>query len=155
MKKVITLIVCCSVSVGTFAGDTNFVAQLKTMWQTHNASNILVFVEQNVATNRSPETLFARGIIASNLQLWKQGATNYWEQAAQMISTNTVYSAQIRTNVAEHIRGFYSFFMALSPDNSPPSWNTNAHDWFFSRCGDEPTYFDILEIISTLETVEQ
>jgi len=75
MKKIILTILCCTVSIFAIAGDTNFVAHFQTVWQTHNATNILLFTEQNVATNASPETLFARGVIAATLQLWFPGAT--------------------------------------------------------------------------------
>ena len=101
MKTINTVTAMCCIGFVTFAGDTNFVAQFNSVWKTHNASNVLVFVEQNITTNKSPETLFARGIVAVFLQEWSQGATNYWEESMQMITTNTVYSETGKTNATK------------------------------------------------------
>jgi len=155
MKKIIVTMLCCTVNVFAFAGETNFVARFQTVWQTHNATNILLFTEQNLATNRSPETLFARGITAHMLQLWDIGATNYWEQAAQMISTNTVYTEKERTGATKVIQGLNFFLTAKNPNESPPTWNAVDHTFFFTISSDEPFYFDILEFLSTLETIEE
>ena len=139
-------------NVCAFAGDTNFVADFKTVWQTHNASNILMFTEQNVATNATPETLFARGVIAIMLQSW-QGATNHFEQSIQMISTNNVYSANGKTNIINEIRWIQSTVEDIT-DNALPAWDTTRHAAFFTELSSEPIFFDTLQNISTLETVE-
>jgi hypothetical protein len=152
MKRIRVVMMVGCFGITAFAGDTNFVAQFDAIWQTRNASNILVFVEQNVATNKSPETLFARGIVANTLQLWTQGATNYWEQAAQLISTNTVYAELERTTVAKEIRGHNVFIAATLSNNSPPSWDSASHTLFFSALGDKPLYFDILERIAAIKS---
>jgi len=146
------MIACC-ISLSAFAGDTNFVAAFKTTWNTHNASNILVFVEQNVATNRSPETLFARAIVAITLQDWCIGATNYWEQAIQMITTNNTYSVIGKTKSVNSIMALQAIFSEIN--TNPPTWDTNNHAWVFSQPLDEPALFYMLKDISIIETVEQ
>ena len=153
MKKIkMIAIVCCLSSVG-YAGDTNFVHAFNAIWQTHNASNILVFVEQNVVTNASPEVLFARGTVAIALQAWIPGASNFWEQAIQMISTNSVYSEIGKTNAIKQLQGLQDFFSEVS--NDPPTWNTNNHAVAFARVGDKVPYLHVLQDISTIETVEK
>ena len=153
MKMIKMVIVMCCVRVVTFAGDTNFVAQFNAIWQTHNASNILMFVEQNVATNKSPETLFARGSVSGMLQGWTIGTTNYWEQAINIISTNTVYSESEKGNVIKEIRGLQSL-MTVMPADPQPSWNTARHAAFFAEVGDEAPFLDTLKKISTIESAK-
>lgn len=147
-------VVCCLNGV-IFAGDTNFVVAFKVMWQTRNASNILEFVEQNVATNASPETLFARGGVASTLQFWSQGMSNYWEQAMQMIATNNAYSEIGRTNAIRQVSGLRDLTLAMTPYHAFPSWKTNAHAAIFAELGDEAPYFDVLQSISTIDSAEE
>ena len=138
------------VGIVAFAGDTNFVATFKAMWQTHNASNILVFAEQNVATNASPETFFARGIVAIMLQEWGQGATNYFEQTVQIISTNTAYAEPKKVETIKNIHDVQ--FLAVRMTVNPlPSWKTNDHATFFRELPTEPIFFDTLKNISTIE----
>jgi len=151
MRKIVSVVVVCCVSFITRAGDTNFVAQLNAIWQTHNASNILVFVEQNVATNKSPETLFARATIAFTLQDWGIGASNYWEQSIQMISTNNAYTEIGRTNAVAEIRALQGVF-ARFEDNAPPSWNPVGHAADFSR--PKAPFLGILEEIANIPLVE-
>ena len=151
MRMIRMVTVMCCIGFVAFAGDTNFVAQFKTVWQTHNASNILVFVEENVATNKSPETLFARGIVSTMLQFWNQGTTNYWEQSIQMIATNNAYSEIGKTNVIEQIR-FYQFaFSTMAADTPQPSWNTKEQAVIFAELASEPCCFDVLKAISTIK----
>jgi len=154
MKKMKMITLIWSLGMTAFAGDTNFVASFKTMWQTHNASNILVFVEQNVATNRSPETLFARGGVALMLQEWSVGATNYWEQAIQTIATNETHSATGRTNIIKEIRWLQDIVSTID-DNPLPSWNTNVHAVVFAGVGYEAPFFYTLQDIATIESSEQ
>ena len=150
MKTVKVIVIICCARFGAFAGDTNFVASFKTIWQTHNASNILVFAEQSVATNASPETFFARGIVAIMLQEWGQGATNYFEQATQMVSTNNAYSEVGRTNTIKEIQ-FVQFIAVKMTDKPLPSWNPGDHATFFAELATEPIFFDTLKNISKIE----
>jgi len=152
MKRVGMVAVVCCVGFFAYAGDTNFVAAFNAVWKTHNASNILVFVEQNVATNKSPETLFARGTIAVTLQACSQDATNYWEHAIQMVTTNNVYSDKGKTNAVKQIQAVQNLFAGASTNH--PSWNTELHNFFFKKMGDEVPYLGILQRISTIERVE-
>ena len=152
MKTIKTAVAVCCIRFVTFAGDTNFVAVFQAMWQTHNASNILVFAEQNVTTNASPETLFARGIVAIMLQSW-HGATNYFEQSVQMIATNNAYSEIGRTNVIKNIRILQNAVPNIT-DNPQPAWITSRHALFFSELATEPIFFDTLKDISTIEPTE-
>jgi hypothetical protein len=156
MNKIKITIAVCSLGLLAFAGDTNFVAQFKDVWQTHNASNILVFVEQNVATNKSPETLWARGSVAGSLQGWLIGTTNYWEEAIQMISTNNTYSVTGRTNTIKSLRWNQDVTAEISNmEFRPlPLWNTNAHAFIFMY-SDEPLDFDDLKAISTIPSAEE
>ena len=125
------MMVAGCLGVTAFAGDTNFVAQYNAIWQTRNATNIYEFVVQTIATNKSPEVLFARGCVAIDLQDWSVGASNYWEQSMQIISTNTVYTEAGRTNVIKKIQWLQGLF-AQFEDNAPPSWNTASQAVIFS-----------------------
>ena len=95
MNRILLVTLCwflvASVSLG---GDTNFVAVLNMQWQGRNASNILVFVENQVSTNRNVETLFARGIVAAAIQEWGRGATKF----SQKIPFDTTIMRLARTH---------------------------------------------------------
>ena len=153
MKTIKTVVAVCCIGFVAFTGDTNFVAAFNAVYLTHSASNILVFTEHNVSTNASPETLFARGSMAIMLQEWGTGATNYWEQAIQMITTNDMYSAIGKTNVIREIRLLQNIVaeMTCSPQ---PTWNTNNHTLIFAEMGAEAPFFDTLKNISVIERVE-
>jgi len=138
----------------SFAGDTNFVAQFNAIWQTRNASNVLMFVEQNVATNASPEVFFARSCIAMALQQWSIGASNYLEQAIQMVATNGAYSAKGKTNAINTIRDFQGLFSAMVDVNVPqPVWKTNNHAAIFAEVGDEAPFLIELKELATIEPI--
>jgi len=153
MKRIGVAMMIGCFGITAFAGDTNFVAQYDAIWKTHNASNILAFVERNVATNRSAEVLFARGNIALTLQDWCVGATNYWEQSIQIISTNSTYAEIGRTNVINKIRwlqGLFTEIEQIDPAgfNAPPSWNPVSQAVDFST--PKAPYLSILEEIVNL-----
>ena len=135
------------VGITAFAGDTNFVAQYDAVWQTRNATNIYEFVEQAIATNKSAEVFFARGCVAIDLQDWSIGASNYWEQAIQILSTNSAYSAIGRTNVIARIWWLQGLFAEIE-DNAPPSWNATSQAVIFLL--PRTPSLDILEEIATL-----
>ena len=148
-KLTITILISCLNTI-VFAGDTNFVAQFEAIWQTHNATNILIFVEDNVATNASPEVFFARGTVAVTLQAWSTGATNYWEQAIQMLSTNNAYSGIGKTNVLNSIQAAQNIFAGVS--TNPPTWRADVHAVIFSL--PEAPDLDLLKAIANLPPVE-
>jgi len=152
MKIISTIIIICGFYIAIYAGDTNFVASFKTIWKTHDATSILEFTEQNVITNKSPETLFARGLTAGVLQDWSPGATNYWEQAKQMITTNDTYSLSGKSISTFQIGMLQNIFASMG--DNPPTWNTNSHMKVFSGPLDEPPLLHVLERISTIPLAE-
>ena len=155
MKKNQLIIIACFINFAVIAGNTNFVESLNTMWKTYNASNILEFVEINVVTNRSPETLFARGAMAIFLQEWGVGGTNLWEQSINLIQTNTSYSAIGRTNVINEINWYKNVFAAIIDDHgSQISWETNNHTVFFTEFWDGMPLYDTLKNITEIETAD-
>jgi hypothetical protein len=140
----------------THAGDTNFVTAFNVQWQSGNASNILVFVKNQVNTNRNVETLYARGIVAAALQEWGRGAMNYLGQAIQEAETGSLYSTQGEARVVQLIANTKGYFEGLADDtgessNSQPSWNTNHHVVIFNELGTEAPFLDVLQEISTTE----
>ena len=138
------------------AGDTNFVAAFDLQWRSENASNVLAYVESEVATNRNVETLFARGLVAAYLQEWGRGATNYFGQAIAEAQSNTSYSAAGRSNVVQLITEAQGHFEALAddsgePTNSVPRWDTNTHAVIFGELGDQAPFLTTLDQIATSE----
>jgi hypothetical protein len=138
------------------AGDTNFVAAFDLQWRSENASNVLAYVESQVATNRNVETLFARGLVAAYLQEWGRGATNYFGQAIAEAQSNTSYSAAGRSNVVQLITEAQGHFEALAddsgePTNSVPRWDTNTHAVIFGELGDQAPFLTTLDQIATSE----
>ena len=84
MKKM--MILCCLSSVA-IAGNTNFVASFNAIWQTHNASNILMFVEGNVAA-QTPQS--------SSQSLADQAITGY--VGSQPQKSNTFFTEELAGN---------------------------------------------------------
>ena len=127
---------------------TDFADAFNAIWKTHNASNILEFVEQAVATNKSPATLFARGVVALELQEWGVGAIHYWEQALQMIVANNMYPAVWEKSVTKTLC-WMQLSSASEKGDALPSWNANAHAEIFAHWGDEVPHYDELKEIVT------
>jgi len=137
-------------------GDTNFVSAFNAQWSSKNASNILLYVDAQVATNREVETLFARGLVAVYLQKWGRGATNYFSQAISEAETNTNYSAVGRSNIVHMISEASGHFASLAeesgePTNSAPLWDTNVHAVIFGELGDEAPFLTTLDRIANTE----
>ena len=158
MNKNITTLIMSFLSFVMLAGDTNFVIQVNELWKAQNASNLLVFTEINLATNRSPETLLARGVTAAFLQEWGVEATNLFEQAVQMISTNNAYSETGKTKAMAGIQMYCLLFPSIIENfdqYSQPTWNTNMHMSIFMELNDEAPLFDELMEIATIENAEE
>lgn len=150
------LLSCLSTVLVVRAGDTNFVATFDVQWRSHNASNLLTYVDSQVATNRSVETLFARGLLAAYFQKWGRGATNYLGQAVVEAQSNNAYSASGRTNVVRMITDAKGLFEALAddsgePTNSVPTWDTNTHAVVFGELGDQVPFLTTLDRISVTQ----
>lgn len=150
------IVAFCAKAFMSCAGDTNFVAAFDTQWRAHDASNILTYVETQIATNRNVEVLFARGIVAAYLQKWGRGATNYFGQAIATAQSNTCYSASGRSNLVNIISNVNGHFAALAedvgePNNSIPSWDTNVHAVLFGELGDQAPFLSILNDISIIQ----
>jgi hypothetical protein len=142
-------------AVHTHGGDTNFVNSLNAVWRTNNASNILTFAEQSVSTNRCVETLLGRGIVAVFIQYWGRGATNYFAQAAQIVSTNTSYSVAEKKLARCNIAILKDSFTAITddanePQNSQPTWDTQTHALFFAEVGEELPFLHLLKEIAEI-----
>ena len=157
MKTMLSVVLFfASLVVLANAGDTNFVAAFDLQWRSENASNVLAYVESEVATNRNVETLFARGLVAAYLQEWGRGATNYFGQAIAEAQSNTSYSAAGRSNVVQLITEAQGHFEALAddsgePTNSVPRWDTNTHAVIFGELGDQAPFLTTLDQIATSE----
>ena len=137
-------------------GDTNFVTAFDAQWSAKNASNVLVYVEAQVTTNREVETLFARGLVAGYLQKWGRGATNYFGQAITEAQSNTSYSASGRSNVIQMITTAKGHFEALADEcgeatNSTPTWDTNVHAVIFGELGDQAPFLTTLDQIANTQ----
>lgn len=155
-KSLFLVVVILATSFATRGGDTNFVAAFDAQWRSQNASNILIYVESQVATNREVETLFARGLVAAYLQKWGRGATNYFGQAITEAQSNTTYSASGRSNVVQMITEAKGHFEALAddsgePTNSVPTWDTNVHAVIFGELGDQAPFLTTLDRIANTQ----
>ncbi len=136
-----------------FAGDTNFVVTVNTIWQTRNASNVVAYVDGYLATNRNAEALFARGVLAAALETWGRGAAHYLEQAIAEAQTNTLYSVENRTHVVNEMDGIRNIFIAIANDAKEPldstaQWDTGNQSDIFREVGDEFPFLWILEKIA-------
>lgn len=157
MYRILLVSICSFLCASVIhAGDTNFVVTFNTQWQSGNASSILIFVENQVSTNRNVETLFARGVVAAALQEWGRGATNYLGQAIQEAESGSLYSTQGEARVVQLITNTKGYFEGLAddsgePSTSQPSWNTNNHVVIFNELGTEAPFYNVLQEISTTE----
>ncbi len=143
-------------SFGVRAGDTDFVAAFDARWRSHNASDVLAFADAQVATKRSVETLFARGLVAAYLQKWGRGAVDYFRQAIAEAQANVNYSEEGRSNVIQWVTEVKAHLEALSdetgePADSQPTWDANVHAVVFAELGDEAPFLATLDRISRAE----
>lgn len=146
------LYVACLVLTVNCRAD--FTSKLNNLWATHNATNILLFVENSVITNRNSATLFARGIIAGTLQNWGRGATNCLNQSIIEIERSTNYTEKAKSSLFKEISMYNSAFTALLESmnehvNSQPTWDTNVHVRVFEETGTE---FPFLWVIHKLDS---
>ena len=144
------------ITLAVRGGDTNFVAAFDAQWTSQNASNVLVFVDAQVTTNREVETLFARGLVAAYLQKWGRGATNYFGKAIAEAQSNTTYSASGQSNIVQMITDVKGHFEALAddsgePTNSVPTWETNVHAVIFGELGDQAPFLTTLDRIANTQ----
>lgn len=153
MYRISLVSICLFIVVPVaYAEDTNFIMAFNAQWQSGNASNVLVFVDSHVSTNRNAETLFARGVVAASLQEWGRGATNYLGQAIQTVMTNSSYSTERKVRVVELINNTKGYFGSLAddtgePSNSQPLWNTDNHAVIFNELGEEVPFLNVLQEI--------
>ena len=136
-----------------FAGDTNFVAEVNTIWQTRNASNIVAYVDGYLTTNRNAEALFARGVLAAALEVWGCGAANYLVQAIDEISTDSSLSAEQKTFLSKKVDAYRDLFEALTEDVSEPinsvaTWDDGIQSEIFNEIGDEFPFLSELEMVA-------
>jgi hypothetical protein len=152
----IALYMSCLLALSTaaHAQSSNFVAQINNVWKTHNASNVLVFVESQLTSNpANAQVLTARAIVAAGLQTWGRGASNYLAQAVQVVSNSTAYSTSKRQKLIGEIQSLANSYGALAddasePQNSQPQWNTNTHVFVFGEVGDEFPHISTLQLFN-------
>lgn len=129
-------------------------ADLNNLWAEHNATNILLFVENCAVTNRNGATLFARGIVAGTLQNWGRGATNCLSQSIIEITGSTNYTEEVKSRLSKEILMYKSAFTALLESmneqvDSQPTWSTNIHSRVFQETGTE---FPFVWVIQQLDS---
>ena len=143
---------CLFFSVAVLAAQTTnqFVATVNQKWVQHNASNVLTFVEselQKRPTDR--QVLFARGVVAAELQLWNRGATNFISQAITNLNQAKQYTtakkATLTKELQEHLR-FFSLSASTFGEatNSVPQWNPAIQGELFRTSSNEFPYIDTL-----------
>jgi hypothetical protein len=133
------------------AQTTNqFVATLNQKWVQQNASNVLTFVESELQQRPSdPQVLFARAVVAGELQLWNRGATNFISQAITNVNLSTQYTAgkkaALTKELQEHLR-FFSLTVSTFGEatNSAPQWNAAIQGELFQTSSNAFPYIDTL-----------
>ena len=135
-----------------YMANTNFVGALDASWRDHNASNVIVFVEQELATNQTSEVYFARGIVAAYLQEWGVGATNYFRLARDRAETDARYTASYRAKVTNAIAqagtGIEGVMEVAGQQGGSPYWNTNTHAVIFTEYPEEIPFQDTIKLLA-------
>jgi hypothetical protein len=151
MKSFSYVLVSWLLLLSASKGNTNFVSALEVNWQGHNASNVLAFVEAELTTNQNAEVYFVRGIVATYLQEWGVGATNYFRLASESAETDSRYSAEYRAMVLQAIVqagvGIEAIMEMAGGDGGSPSWNTNTHAVIFNEFAQEIPFKATIELL--------
>ena len=149
----LVMIACClSALVANLAGQTTnqFVATLSQKWIQQNASNVLSFVESELQQRPTePQVLFARAVVAGELQLWNRGATNFITQAITNVNLSSQYTAAKKATLTkelqEHLRFFSSTVSTFNEaTNSTPQWNSTIQTELFQTSSNAFPYTDTL-----------
>ena len=137
MRKTSGLCALWLLSIVAARANTNFVSALEAHWHGNNASNVLVYVENELTTNQNAEVYFARGIVAAYLQEWGVGATNYFRLASVSAEADSRYSADYRAKVMQAISqavvGIEAVMEMAEGEGGTPSWNANTHTVIFTE----------------------
>jgi len=132
--------------------NTNFVSALETNWQAHNASNVLSFVEAELTTNQNAEVFFARGIVATYLQEWGVGATNYFRMSIDSAEVDLRYTPEYRAVVlraiAQAVAGIEAVMEMTGGEGGTPLWNTNTHSVIFGEFPQEIPFKSTIELLA-------
>jgi hypothetical protein len=142
---------CLTSALPSMAETTNqFVSMLNQKWMRQNASNVLTFVESELQQSpKDPQVLFARAVVAGELQLWNRGATNFISQAITNVNQSAQYTTEKKAvllkELREHLRFFSLTISTFSePPNSQPQWNTTVQQELFHTSSNEFPYIKTL-----------
>jgi hypothetical protein len=150
----VVVVLILALSYWVMAQGGSFLQQLDEKWRTHDATQVLNYVEtQRSANPDNAQILAARAIVAVSLQEWGRGATNFLAQAIQKTAASTNYTSSQKQIIAKKLSGLTNVFAALAndagePPNSSPKWNTNTHAVVFRELGDEFPHLSTLQILN-------
>jgi hypothetical protein len=150
--RLISAIYCLLLSIIVLNAQTTnrFVATLNQKWVQQNASNVLMFVESELQQRPTdPQVLFARGVVAGELQLWNRGATNFITQAITNVHLSSQYTAAktaaLTKELKEHLRFFSLTISAFGEaTNAVPQWNPTIQDELFQTSSNKFPYIHTL-----------
>jgi hypothetical protein len=150
--RLISAICCLLLSIIVLNAQTTnrFVATLNQKWVQQDASNVLMFVESELQQRPTdPQVLFARGVVAGELQLWNRGATNFITQAITNVDLSSQYTAAkkaaLTKELKEHLRFFsLTIFTFGEATNAVPQWNPIIQDELFQTSSNEFPYINTL-----------
>lgn len=133
-----------------YAATNQFLIGLNTHWTSQNASNVLNYLDAELASrSNDPQVLFARAVAAVELQQWARGATNYVLRAINAVNSATNYTQEEKVPSLVALTNHLNFFVATidvlnEPMNSAPQTNKTIQAEMFLTHPDEYPYFEFL-----------
>ena len=134
MKTKSNLLTCLLLSLFTSfsLADEAFVTELNSKWQAKHASNLIAYLDlQLIQTPQEPQVLFARAVVAAELEQWGRGATNYLQQALNYLELSTEYSVANKEKLIYELNEHFDFYsQSITHFNEPnPSYPQSNTVW--------------------------
>lgn len=148
------IVLLCVSAIVTYATTNQFLSGLNTQWTTQSASNVLSYIESELASRPDdPQVLFARAVAAAELELWARGATNYVRQTIDAVSASTNYTPAEKAPILLDLTNHLNFFIASidvfnESTNSAPQTNVTIQSEMFHS---HPNQFPYFEVLSTFK----
>jgi hypothetical protein len=137
--------------------DETFLTELNEVWNTHNATNVLHFLNEKLAaSSNDPQILFARANAALEMENWARGATNYVHQSINAVALSPDYNAENRAILLAELNLHLNFFeitvdFLAEPNPSYPQTNILVQTEMFQLESGEFPYIEFLQKFDELK----
>lgn len=156
MKTIQTLSLFFIASFFCQASET-LLTTLNEKWVAQNTTDLVNYLDsQLLLYPNDPQILFARGVVAAELEQWARGATNFMNQAAKSLELSDEYNATNNKILLSELQWHLKFFEASivhfnEPNPSYPQTNSVWQTEIFSGWQHDFPYIEFLQKLDDLK----